>query len=127
MGDRPKLKLKPYEPKEQEIQNEILRYLNRLPGCFAWRNNSTGIWDKEKNCYRRTHSIKGVSDIIGCYRGRFLGIEVKRRKGIVSPEQEAFIRTINEHGGIAFVARDVQTVCENLGLAGHDLAATQRS
>jgi hypothetical protein len=45
-----------------------------------------------------------------------IAIEVKAPKGKVSPYQEQFIRQINEAGGLAFVARDIDTVIDQLGL-----------
>ena len=61
-------------------------------------------------------SVKGLPDLIGCFGGRFLAIEVKRKNGKVSPEQEAMIARINRAGGLAFVARDLETVIEKLGI-----------
>jgi len=59
---------------------------------------------------------KGVPDILGIYKGQFLGIEVKTEKGKVSPEQEQFLAAIRQNGGIGFVARNLDDVIENLGL-----------
>ena len=61
-------------------------------------------------------SVKGLPDLIGCFQGKFLAIEVKRKNGKVSPEQEATIARINRAGGLAFVARDLETVIEQLGI-----------
>ena len=61
-------------------------------------------------------SVKGLPDLIGCFGGRFLAIEVKRKSGKVSPEQEVMIARINRAGGLAFVARDLETVIEKLGI-----------
>lgn len=59
---------------------------------------------------------KGVPDILGCFQGKFLGIEVKTENGRLSPEQDRFIKNLNDAGGIAFVARSVDDVIEKLGL-----------
>ena len=58
----------------------------------------------------------GISDIIGCYKGRMIAIELKAPRGIVSPAQQVFIDRVNEAGGIAFVAKDLDTVIEKLDL-----------
>lgn len=89
--------------KETELQNLILDYLNCLPGCFAWRNNNTGLWDPVKKIYRplRGHSHKGVSDILGCINGRSLCVEVKSKCKRPTPEQDAFLDIIERIGGIA--------------------------
>jgi hypothetical protein len=46
--------------------------------------------------------------------GRFLAIEVKRPGNKPTPEQQQFIDTINEAGGLAFVARSVEEVDNTL-------------
>jgi len=101
---------------EKGIENLILRFLNKL-GVFCWKNQSVGIYDPVKKTYRRNHNahhIKGVSDILGVVEGKFLAIEVKSAKGVLSPEQRVFIARINQEGGIAFVARSVDQVAREL-------------
>jgi len=68
------------------------------------------------NAWGGPMSPKGVPDLICCQEGRFVGIEVKTKTGRVSPEQEEFIRRINDAGGLAFVARDLDTVIEMLDI-----------
>lgn len=45
-----------------------------------------------------------------------IAIELKAPKGIVSPAQQQFIDSINEAGGLAFVARSLDDVIEGLEL-----------
>jgi len=61
-------------------------------------------------------SAPGVPDIIGCFKGRFIGIEVKAPKGVVSSYQQNFIDRINEAGGIGIIARSLDDVIVGLGL-----------
>lgn len=61
-------------------------------------------------------STPGVPDLICCFKGRLVGIEIKAEKGIVSDYQKEFIERINHAGGLAFVARSVDDVIEGLGL-----------
>jgi penicillin-binding protein-related factor A (putative recombinase) len=101
---------------EKQIENSILKFLSKI-GVFCWKNQSIGVYDPVKKIYRKvtnTHHIKGVSDILGIIEGRFLAIEVKSPKGIISPEQRIFITRINNEGGIAFVARSVDQVAREL-------------
>lgn len=91
---------------ETEIQREILEYLNSLPRTVAWRNN-TG----------RRGNVKfglcaGSSDIICCHYGRFVAIEVKTEEGKVSDEQWAFMATVINADGTAFVAYNLSDVKE---------------
>jgi penicillin-binding protein-related factor A (putative recombinase) len=81
-----------------------IRQLLKSIGIFHWKQ------------FGGPMSTPGIPDIIGCYKGRMIAIEVKAPKGKVSPYQEQFIRQINEAGGLAFVARDIDTVIDQLGL-----------
>ena len=56
--------------------------------------------------------IRGASDILGIYNGKFLAIEVKtpQRRRSVSEEQHAFMERVKEEGGIAFVATSIEDV-----------------
>jgi hypothetical protein len=89
--------------KTNETTRKILEHLFSL-GCFAWRNNTTGI---PSATGFHTSAKKGVPDILGCLpQGRFLAIEVKTGTDRVRPEQEGFIASVLHCGGIAFVAKD---------------------
>lgn len=92
---------------EKEITKEIRRFLNmkRIFHYKAWQGLG---------------STKGVADIIGIMPlngkspGAFLAIEVKTERGVLSEHQENFLRSISDSGGIAFCARSVQDVIDNL-------------
>ena len=93
--------------KEKDIQKEILKYL-RLRKIFCFKVNNVGI-KKVDGSYIPV-GLKGISDILGIYKGRFLAIEVKKEKGIVSEYQQEFINNVNNNGGIGFVARSLDNV-----------------
>jgi hypothetical protein len=100
---------------EKTTETAILTYLNFLSGCFAWKNNSTGVYDAKRGTFRSNKNkfvINGVSDVLGVYNGRLLAIEVKTDKGVVSKEQQDFIDRVNKLGGIAGVARSISDVKE---------------
>ena len=59
---------------------------------------------------------KGISDILGIYKGRFLAIEIKKPGGKPTPDQLKFLRYVREEGGIAFVAYSVDDVVRQLQL-----------
>lgn len=102
---------------ENDIKNSILGWLSTLPECFVWPNDSTGIFDPSKGIYRRKNSkffIRGVSDILGIYKGRPLAIEVKSKIGRVSEHQEFFLKRFELSGGIAIVARSIDDVRNRL-------------
>lgn len=51
---------------------------------------------------------RGVSDLLVCYRGRFVAIETKDDTGVPSPHQTKFILKVREAGGVADVVRTVE-------------------
>lgn len=51
---------------------------------------------------------RGVSDLLVCYRGRFVAIETKDDTGAPSPHQLKFILKVREAGGIADVVTTVE-------------------
>lgn len=107
---------------EKVIQNQILNWLFLQPDCFAWQNDSVGIFDPQKKIFRKRkgkYFIKGVSDILGIYRGKPLAIEVKRPGKKATTDQVEFLGNFIKHGGIAFVATSVEEVEHRLK---HDLA-----
>jgi len=124
--------------RETEIQAEILRYLTLVPGVVAWRQNTGAMFGEHKGKkWAVRFGKKGVSDIIGWQSqqrvsvftdatldglygvtlatlvsplARFLAIEVKNEKRIVTPEQRAFLDHVEKAGGIAIVARSLDDV-----------------
>ena len=100
------------QPSEADILHAILDYL-ALRGITAWRVNSgaTKIGDR----YIR-FGKKGMADILGILKpnGRLLAIEVKRPGGRATPEQLAFLKQVNDAGGLGFVACSVEKVIEGL-------------
>ena len=49
----------------------------------------------------------GLPDLIFCYRGQFVALEVKMPEGVVSSIQKRRITEIREAGGYAYVVRSV--------------------
>lgn len=48
----------------------------------------------------------GVPDIVGCYQGRFFGIECKAGKNKPTPLQEKNLKQIAEAGGVSLVINE---------------------
>ena len=102
---------------EKEIENAILQYLRNKPGCFAFKVNTTGIFDPKIKTFRRTsrYIVPGTPDIIVCYNikgmGIFLGLEVKSQKGKQSKAQAIFEKSLKlKSGGLYFVVKSVKEV-----------------
>lgn len=75
-----------------------------------------GTFDPKTRSFRKiSHWYKkGVSDILGIYKGKFLAIEVKTPTGRASPFQKTFLKDVTDCGGIGFIARSIEDVEENL-------------
>ena len=89
---------------EQAIQSDILKYLKSV-GAYTIKVSAA--------------TKAGIPDIICCYKGRFIAIEVKRpeAKTNVSPLQVANITMIINAQGEALVAWDkemVKTFIDNI-------------
>ena len=92
--------------KEQDIQRKIIKYLESV-GAYVVKVVAS--------------NKSGTPDILACYRGIFLAVEVKRpeTKTNVSELQEYNIKKIKEAGGIAIVSWDldaVKAVVEDINL-----------
>jgi len=107
------MKIKPQT--EKEITRSIRSYLQALR-IFHWK-----VW-------QGLGSQKGVSDIIGIYKGKFVAIEVKREDRLDCPyncthktckEQKLFLFDVSDAGGIAIVARSVGDVFGGLGIGSY--------
>jgi len=101
---------------EKQIETMILDYLAYMPNARFWKNNTMGIFDPTRGIMRTLngrHHAKGAADILGVINGRFIAIEVKKPKGKISDSQEAFLQSIVDAGGVAFIARSLDDVLIN--------------
>ena len=95
---------------EKDIQLAVIYYLsllenmgklyffrnNSFQGSFARSNGSTGYIKNNK---------KGAPDIIVCFQGRYIGLEIKGTKGKQSDEQKQAEAIILMAGGEYYVIR----------------------
>ncbi len=58
------------------------------------------------------HQTRGLPDILACYKGQMIGIEVKRpnRKNTVTPIQERTLRDLESSGAVALILTRVDSV-----------------
>ena len=87
--------------REKIIENKIKKYLKSVGAYFVKQHG---------NAFAKS----GVPDIFVCYRGVFLGIEVKNEKNKPTLLQKHHLLEIQKAGGIAFVARSVEDVKEKI-------------
>ena len=57
----------------------------------------------------------GTPDILACYKGRFVAIEVKTPRGVARPEQRVTQKAITSSGGYALITHLVGEVADVLG------------
>ena len=84
---------------ERDIVAAIKRYLTSLGSdVFFWKEHAGA------------YSTAGIPDIICCYKGRFLGLEVKLPGGRLTELQKRALEKINRAGGIGRRVESVDDV-----------------
>lgn len=91
---------------EKRIENQIKTHLREI-GAYVIKHHGNQF------------SQAGVPDLLVCYMGRFIGVEVKAPDGKPSDLQLYNIEQIKKAGGIAFLADNLQTVIDEFGKVKH--------
>lgn len=100
--------------KEADILKSILEYLS-YRDVLAWRVPGQGnVYTKNGEIHFRRSSTVGFPDIACLFKGVFICLEVKTKKGVISKYQKHWIDTLNDHGAIARVVRSVDNVIKIL-------------
>lgn len=86
---------------EAKLSREIMAELRRR-GAFVFK-----VWGNE-------HMLSGLPDILGCYRGQFIGVETKMPGNTTSKRQDYVIAKLREAGARVVVAYSVQEALEVL-------------
>lgn len=92
---------------ERSLQTKILKKLKRRGG--VWVNKSPSRWDPE-----------GIVDLLGCYYGIYVAIELKQPGKYADPwegctePQKRFLQRVSAAGGLAFAADAWGTVDKHL-------------
>ena len=84
--------------KEQEIVNDIKKYLQTIPNLFYWKEHGGQF------------GTAGIPDIIVCYKGKFIAFECKRPGGKPTVLQKITINKIAKAGGIVKIVTSVEEV-----------------
>ena len=96
---------------EKLLETRILDWLNSLSECFAFKINTTGIYDAKRKVWRKNngrHIHNGTCDIFGVIDKQFFGIEVKAGYNKPSADQIKFMGRIKLANGITFWTNDFQ-------------------
>lgn len=86
---------------ETLIQDEIIKFLDEVTETPHWRISGAT-------------NMGGFPDILACYRGIFVALEVKTAKGKTTRQQEQVMAKINAGGGWAYAVRSVPEVMDIL-------------
>jgi len=83
---------------EALVKKDIKVFLSSIEGLWFFMPVPTGF------------GVRGIPDFIGCWRGRFFGIEAKSSEGKPTAWQEAIGRKITLAGGLWLVVRNVDEI-----------------
>ena len=86
---------------EKAVVNSIKRYLDKLPECYIIKTHGSVYG-------------AGQPDLLGCYQGRTLALEVKRPGEKPTALQQAVLKKWEAAGAIAAVVRSAEDVRELL-------------
>ena len=92
---------------EKQITQQITDMLERV-GALVIPTHGP-IWNK-------IPARRGVADLLVCWHGNFVAIEVKAAKGKPPEDQKQFLSDVEHRGGIAILAYSVEDVAGRLGL-----------
>ena len=99
---------------ERDVVAAIKKYLASLGSdVFFWKEHGG------------PYGTSGIPDIICCYRGRFLGLEVKLPTGRLTELQKRALAKINAAGGIARRVESVDDVKAVIAQADMNRGDTQ--
>lgn len=92
----------------------VKNYL-KVIGGYAVRVNTMGVYDPGLGIYRKIATDdKGVSDVVGCYKGRAVFVEIKIGEDKESTHQLTFKKRMTEAGAACFVARTMEQFINDL-------------
>lgn len=87
---------------ERQLQDKV-RLILGADRSSIWWENPVGF-DHEKNCHYGLQ--KGSADVIGCFRGRFVGVEMKTPIGRQSSDQKKWEEALTTRaGGLYYLVR----------------------
>lgn len=99
---------------ERDILAEILIAVTALPGAFVVRANTGTARTPDGRLVR--FGRPGQPDVVGCIRGRYVGIEAKTPNGRQSEAQKNYQAAIERAGGIYIIARSADEAISALAV-----------
>jgi hypothetical protein len=65
-------------------------------------------------------TVAGVADLLICYKGKFVAVELKDNDGTTSPQQVKFLQEVRDAGGVGTVCRTLSEVYDALKSADNE-------
>lgn len=90
-----------------QLTSDIIK-LVRLKGGAAYRINSQGQYDEKLGKWRNSGMKAGLPDIMVCYQGQFIGIEVKIGRDKQSAIQQVRQIEIEASKGKYYIVKNLQ-------------------
>ena len=91
-----------------KLEKEIKSFI-KMSGGFAWRNETTGIYDVASGNYRKKESSdRGSSDLLAVFNGFLICIETKIGTDKQSDSQKEFQEGIKGAGGVYMIVNDYE-------------------
>ncbi len=116
---------------EEDLQDQVLRYLNLVPWCLAFEFYNSAVYSRRKRNFLKKDQLwrpNGIPDIVMIYRGRTHWIELKRPKyrttknGGLSPAQvetQAKMMTCGWKVSTCYSVLDVRKLLDRLDGEAH--------
>ena len=90
------------------LTDAVISYF-KLNRGIAYRINNMGVYDVNLGRFRTSGTKKGIPDVIGIIKGRFIGIEIKIGRDKQSDDQKLREQEINSAEGLYYIAKDFDT------------------
>ena len=97
-----------------ELTKAVIYHFEEVLGGLALRINNTGIYDPRTKRFRKSHTRKGIPDIICVLDGTFIGVEIKYGKDRLSQHQKDMKKEIEAAGGFYMVAKTFEQYVSTL-------------
>ncbi len=84
---------------ENQIEGQIIEYAQNLSCCLVYKTSTKGRVIGHKRIPAKPAEKKGKSDLVICFHGFYIAVEVKKPGGIQSQGQKIFEKEVIEAGG----------------------------
>jgi len=101
---------------EQQIEKQIYEFLNGISGCLCYKTGTTGLSKGGRHVKSNPMERKGKADLVCCFRGVYVGIEVKKPGGKQSEDQKTFESDVIAAHGEYWLVESLDQVIARLGI-----------